>query len=128
MLHGVLTLTWPVTVAAVLWLRLSAAVAVVSFLPLYALFFQLLAVLIGAVLFAREYNVRLPVLAPVGMVVTFLPYQWLLGIASVRAVYREVRQQTNWEKTAHVGAHRPEAQPDTLAFDAVRVRRQREIA
>jgi hypothetical protein len=40
------------------------------------------------------------------MAFTFLPYQWLLGISSIRGVYRELLKQNNWEKTAHVGAHR----------------------
>ena len=40
------------------------------------------------------------------MIVTFLPYQCLLSISSLRGVYRELRKQNNWEKTDHVGAHR----------------------
>src|SRR5690606_34836610 len=68
--------------------------------------FQFLATVVGAHLFAREYGWRLPLLLPVGMAATFLPYQWLLGVSSVRAVYREVRRRNDWEMTAHVGAHR----------------------
>jgi hypothetical protein len=129
--QGVLTLAWPVAAAAVIWLRLPAVVAVATILPLYTLLFQLLAMLIGVVLFAREYNLRLPILVPVAMVVTFLPYQWLLGVASVRAVYREVRHQTNWEKTVHIGAHRSGARPLVLPLEvarAVHSEAKREIA
>ncbi len=28
------------------------------------------------------------------------------GLSAVRAVYRELRGQNNWEKTIHLGAHR----------------------
>ena len=104
--QGLLTLLWPITVAGVLWLRLPVPVVIASFLPLYALCFQLVASLLGAFLFGREYHARIPVLMPVAMAVTFLPYHWLLGLSAARAVYREVRRQNSWEKTAHAGAHR----------------------
>jgi hypothetical protein len=38
--------------------------------------------------------------------VTFLLYQWMLGISALRAVYRELEVQLGWEKTHHAGAHR----------------------
>ena len=45
------------------------------------------------------------------MALTYLPYQWVLSYAAVRATIRELRGINNWEKTAHVGAHRLAAQP-----------------
>jgi hypothetical protein len=39
-------------------------------------------------------------------VVGFFPYQWLLAGAALRAVTRQLRKRTNWEKTAHIGIHR----------------------
>ena len=42
------------------------------------------------------------------MTLTYLPYQWVLSYASIRATIRELRGINNWEKTAHVGAHRQE--------------------
>jgi glycosyltransferase XagB len=111
--QSVLTLLWLPTVLTVLWLKLPVLTALVSFLPLYALLFQLLTTVVGAVIFAREYGVTFPLFMPLSMAITFLPYQFLLGISSVRAVYREVRQVHNWEKTAHVGAHR---QPVSVSF------------
>jgi len=48
---------------------------------------------------------------PLVMTLTYLPYQWVLSYASVRATIRELRGINNWEKTAHVGAHRQEPQP-----------------
>jgi hypothetical protein len=111
--QSVLTLLWLPTVLAVLWLKLPVLTALVSFLPLYALLFQLLTTVVGAVIFAREYGVPFPLFMPLSMAISFLPYQFLLGISSVRAVYREVRQVHNWEKTAHVGAHR---QPVSVSF------------
>jgi hypothetical protein len=40
------------------------------------------------------------------MALGYLPYQWVLSYAAVRAVWRQVRGINNWEKTKHIGAHR----------------------
>jgi hypothetical protein len=40
------------------------------------------------------------------LLVSFMPYQALLGLAALRAVWRQMRGMTGWEKTAHIGAHR----------------------
>ena len=82
------------------------AVTMLSFLPLYALLFQFLAYLVGAWMLTREYRLAFPLWMPIAMTATFLPYQLLLGISAVRAVWREARSQNNWEKTRHLGAHR----------------------
>jgi hypothetical protein len=78
----------------------------VSLLPLYALLLQFVATLVGGVLFTREFGLRLPLTALLALPLTFLAYQFLISLSAVRAVGRELRQQNNWEKTAHVGAHR----------------------
>lgn len=104
--QAVLTLLWPVMLLLILWLKLPVTTTIVSFLPLYALALQLLAAIVGAWMFTREYGFRFPLLTPLVMAVTFVPFQLLLGMSAIRAVYREVRQKNNWEKTRHVGAHR----------------------
>ena len=40
------------------------------------------------------------------LAVAWLPYQLVLAYAAGRAVARQMRGISNWEKTAHVGAHR----------------------
>jgi cellulose synthase/poly-beta-1,6-N-acetylglucosamine synthase-like glycosyltransferase len=111
-----LTLMWPLTLVAVLVLKLPVTVAVVSFVPLYVLLFQLLISLIGAYMFTREYGFRFPLLTPITMAVTFLPYQLLLGLSAVRAVWRDYRNRNDWEKTAHLGAHRRAARVSTASL------------
>ncbi len=108
--QALLLLLWPLTILAVLWLKAPVLVVMVSFLPLYALLFQFVAAAVGAFIFAKEYGLKFPLFKPISMAFTFLPFQWLLGISAVRGVYRELRSQRNWEKTAHLGAHR---QPKT---------------
>ncbi len=105
-LHVLLMLLWPIAIFGGLFLKLPVLVAMVAFLPLYAVAFQFLLFAIGAFLFSREYGQRLPFHLPFLMAVTFLPYQWILGFSAMRAAYREFEAKTNWEKTLHLGAHR----------------------
>jgi hypothetical protein len=81
-------------------------VAMVTYLPLYALLLQALVTFVGARMFVREYGQRLPIRTFLVLVITFLPYQWLLAFSSARAVYREFEDHGDWEKTDHLGAHR----------------------
>lgn len=101
-----LMLLWPLVIVGLVWIKVPVIVAIASFLPLYATFFQLVITIVGAAAFAREYGQKLPRLMPLWIVVTFLPYQWLLGASALRAVLRELRGANDWEKTEHVGAHR----------------------
>jgi hypothetical protein len=39
-------------------------------------------------------------------VLAFFPYQALLGMGAMRAVFRYIKGASNWEKTAHIGQHR----------------------
>ncbi|HEU5103618.1 MAG TPA: glycosyltransferase [Roseiflexaceae bacterium] len=104
--QALLTLLWPVMILTILGLKLPVLATMLAFLPLYALLFQFLASLIGAWMFTREYRLKFPIWMPLAMTLTFIPFQLLLGVSAVRAVWREARNQTNWEKTRHLGAHR----------------------
>jgi len=88
------------------WLKENLLVTMVTFLPLYALLLQFLVTAVGAFLFTKEYGLRFSFFRLVLMTIIFVPFQWLLGLSAVRAVYRELRGQNNWEKTIHLGAHR----------------------
>jgi cellulose synthase/poly-beta-1,6-N-acetylglucosamine synthase-like glycosyltransferase len=115
-LQAVLLLLWPVTLAAVLLLKLAVPVVMITFLPLYALALQFIVTLVGAYGFTREYRQRAPLLTPLTMAITFIPFQWMLGIGALRAVRRELSGLTNWEKTAHLGAHRETGLAPASAF------------
>jgi cellulose synthase/poly-beta-1,6-N-acetylglucosamine synthase-like glycosyltransferase len=99
-------LLWPLTFVEVLLLKEPVLVVMLSFLPLYALFLQFVAAAVGAFVFTREYGLTFSFLNLVSMFITFVPFQWLLGLGAIRGVYRELRKQNNWEKTTHIGAHR----------------------
>jgi cellulose synthase/poly-beta-1,6-N-acetylglucosamine synthase-like glycosyltransferase len=106
-----ITLLWPIAVLAAMIVRVPFPIAMASFLPIYALLFQLTLTVVGAFMFADLYGLRVPVLMPLKMAATFMPYQWLLGFSAARAAYRQLRRVGDWEKTAHVGAHRRSLTP-----------------
>ncbi len=93
-----------------LWLmffgKLPILLALISSLPVYVLFVQIIISLVGLAEFTALHRARPALLALIWMLVTYMPYQWLLGFAALRAVWRQIRGVNNWEKTRHIGAHR----------------------
>jgi hypothetical protein len=86
--------------------------AIVLAFPLYLLAAHLLLAILGLYEFTSAHHLKPSWKTPIVMTLGYLPYQWVLSYASVRATLRELRGINNWEKTAHVGAHRDaERQP-----------------
>ena len=56
--------------------------------------------------FTGEHGLKASPFTVVVMALTWLPYQLVLAYAAVRALRRQLAGVDNWEKTAHVGAHR----------------------
>jgi glycosyltransferase XagB len=81
-------------------------VALVAVLPLYLLVAYLITAIIGLYEFTSAHGLKPSWTTPVLMVITYMPYQWVLSYAAVRAAWRQFRGVNNWEKTRHVGAHR----------------------
>jgi glycosyltransferase XagB len=111
-------LLWLPTVVMMFTLKVPVPFALVSLLPLYTLLFQYLVNLTGLWEFAKVYGERVRVRDMVVFTLGFLPYQFLLSLGALRAVYRHVRGVNNWEKTAHTGAHRQVA-PAAVSMPAV---------
>jgi len=84
----------------------AVVVAMVSMLPLYMLIIQLGITAVGLFEFASVHRLRASPLVLGQLLVAYLPFQWVLGYAALRAVWRQVRGERGWEKTAHTGAHR----------------------
>jgi cellulose synthase/poly-beta-1,6-N-acetylglucosamine synthase-like glycosyltransferase len=88
--------------------------AIVLAFPLYLLAAHLLLAILGLYEFTSAHHLKPSWKTPIVMTIGYLPYQWILSYASVRATVRELRGIDNWEKTAHIGAHRTaERQPVT---------------
>jgi hypothetical protein len=76
---------------------------------------------VGLYEFTATHRLKPAWYSPLWLTLAYLPYQWLLGLAALRAVWRHLRGLNNWEKTRHVGAHRVgqfAAQPASNEFDA----------
>ncbi len=104
--QGAALLLAPFTLMLGFWIRIPVVVAMCSFLPLYAFGMQALISVVGAYHFTHDYGQRLRMRDALTLLVTFFPYQILQGISALRALVREFLGRTNWEKTAHIGAHR----------------------
>jgi cellulose synthase/poly-beta-1,6-N-acetylglucosamine synthase-like glycosyltransferase len=93
-----------------LWLmvfgKLPVLVAMVSSLPVYVLLIQLIVSLVGLREFTATHKLKHSPISSLWLIAAYLPYQWVLGFAALRAVWRHFRGMNNWEKTRHVGAHR----------------------
>lgn len=113
LLQALMLLYLPVSLWSMFAVKVPVLIAMLSTLPLYMLLVQFLVNLMGLYEFARIHDLRLGKLAPLHMLVAYLPYQWLLSYAALRAVWRQFNGVNTWEKTRHVGAHRvrPPAMP-----------------
>lgn len=105
MLQAFSGLVIPLSLAFMLLAKTSVVVALLGFLPAALLVASVAVEVVALREFGLVYGVRIRVRDYVGLVVGTLPYQWLLAAAAVRAVWRELRNERGWEKTAHVGAH-----------------------
>jgi cellulose synthase/poly-beta-1,6-N-acetylglucosamine synthase-like glycosyltransferase len=105
-IQAIVSLFWPVSVAMICMVKLPVPLAMLTVVPLYGLALQFLVNLAGLLDFARAYDQRLRLKDLAVFAIGFVPYQMILGFGAVRAVYRELRGATNWEKTEHIGAHR----------------------
>jgi cellulose synthase/poly-beta-1,6-N-acetylglucosamine synthase-like glycosyltransferase/putative flippase GtrA len=99
----------PLSLAAVLLLKVPVLAALVSFLPLTPTLIVVVVEAVGLGEFCRAYGLRPRLRDRLRLLLGTPLYHLLLAAAAVRAVAREVRGNRGWEKTAHVGAHRPPA-------------------
>jgi glycosyltransferase XagB len=88
------------------FLKLNLFISLYSAIPLFLLLIQIGFLIIGLWMFTRAYNLKFYWYLPLKVIVFYFPYQVILSIASVRALYREIRGDVNWEKTAHKNIHR----------------------
>lgn len=96
----------PISIVMMMTVKLPVPLAMYFYIPLYLLFIQSVIQVMGLWEFTSLHGFRIPFRAALVSLVTFMPYQWMLGYAAARAVYREAKGHTNWEKTGHEGAHR----------------------
>ncbi|MBI4318020.1 MAG: glycosyltransferase [Chloroflexi bacterium] len=104
--QAVLAMYVPVSVWMMFSVKLPMPVALLLLLPSYMVITHYMVSVVGLYEFAGAHGLRPAFRTPLVMLLTYIPYQWVLAYAALRATLREIRGINNWEKTAHVGAHR----------------------
>jgi cellulose synthase/poly-beta-1,6-N-acetylglucosamine synthase-like glycosyltransferase len=106
MFQALMLLYVPISIWSILSAKVAVLVAMISALPMYMLVIQLGICAVGLYEFTTVHGIRPSRTAVLHLAAAYMPYQWLLGYAALRAVWRQVRGVNTWEKTAHTGAHR----------------------
>lgn len=106
LLQAAMTFYLPVSIWMMVAVKLPTLMAIIAFLPVYLVLLNLLISLVGLVEFTNAHGLKVRPSSLLTLTLAYFPYQWMLGCAAVRAVWRYVKGQNNWEKTAHIGAHR----------------------
>jgi cellulose synthase/poly-beta-1,6-N-acetylglucosamine synthase-like glycosyltransferase len=104
--QAALGLYLPVAVLAAFVLRAPVPVALLSWLPVLLIAAHFVTAVVGLYEFTGQHGLRASPGRVLIMALTWLPYQLVLAYAAVRALRRQLTGVGNWEKTAHVGAHR----------------------
>ncbi len=86
--------------------KTPAGIAIILDLPFYLLIAHFLIAVIGLYEFTDAHGLKPSWKTPLVMAAGYLPYQWMLSYAALRATFRQLRGINNWEKTQHIGAHR----------------------
>ena len=100
------TLMIPVSIVMLFFVKLPVWLAIITFMPFYCLILTLFIDLAGLHEFVKVHHRKWKWSEALTLLIAFIPYQMLLGIGAVRAVWRQMRGASNWEKTAHIGQHK----------------------
>jgi cellulose synthase/poly-beta-1,6-N-acetylglucosamine synthase-like glycosyltransferase len=106
MLQALLALYVPVSLWMMLAVKSPVGIAMILLMPLYVLLAHYIISVVGLFEFASAHGLHPGWKTPGMMALSYLPYQWVLAYAALRAMIRQLRGVNNWEKTKHVGAHR----------------------
>lgn len=96
----------PLSLWMVVDLDTPVPVAMVTALPLYAMLLQFVINVAGLFVFTRAHGLRPTVGTALTVILLYWPYQFLLNVAALLALWRQARRIATWDKTQHVGAHR----------------------
>lgn len=105
-LQAFFTILIPISILMFIFVKMPVWMAILTFLPLYCLVFSVFISLAGLHEFVKVHHRKWKWSEAFTLLLAFIPYQLLLGIGAVRAVWRHLRGASNWEKTAHIGQHR----------------------
>ncbi len=107
--QALLALLIPISVVMFFLVKLPLWLAMFTFLPLYCFVLAAFIDLAGLHEFLKAHKRKWRWREAFIMLVAFFPYQFILGLGALRALFRYVKGTSNWEKTAHIGQHRGKA-------------------
>src|SRR5579885_2971717 len=104
--QAILGLYVPASLIMMFTIKTPTIIAIILDMPFYLLIAHFLLAVVGLYEFTDAHGLKPSWKTPFVMALTYLPYQWMLSYAALRATTRQLRGINNWEKTKHVGAHR----------------------
>jgi glycosyltransferase XagB len=108
------TLLVPVSIVMLFFVKLPIWLVIPTFMPLYCLILAMFIDLAGLHEFVKVHKRKWKWREALTLLIAYFPYQWLVGIGALRAMWRQLLGASNWEKTAHIGQHKaitPRLQP-----------------
>jgi hypothetical protein len=96
----------PVAIVMFFLVKFPLWLAMLTFLPLCCLTLSVFLDLAGLYEFLKAHKRKWRWREAIITMLAFFPYQWILSFGALRAVYRQVKGSSNWEKTTHIGQHR----------------------
>ena len=96
----------PVSLVMFFLVKLPLWLAMSTFFPLYCFILATFIDMAGLHEFLKAHKRKWSWREALILILTFFPYQMILGMGACRAVYRYIRGASNWEKTTHLGQHR----------------------
>jgi cellulose synthase/poly-beta-1,6-N-acetylglucosamine synthase-like glycosyltransferase len=96
----------PIALLTAFVLTVPVPIAMLSWLPVLLLAAHFITAVIGLYEFTGAHGLKASPRTVLIMAITWMPYQLVLAYAAARALRRQLRGIGDWEKTAHVGAHR----------------------
>lgn len=99
-------LYFPISIYMMIMSRTDPIVALVLAMPFYMVVGSMAFHMVGLKYFVKSHNLKLKRRALYMIPLFYFPYQFALSFGAIRAIYRHIKGQNNWEKTKHIGAHR----------------------
>lgn len=96
----------PISLLMIFFMKLPIGITMLTLLPMYLLILHLITQMIGLLEFTREYHLKLSFWVVVRSLCTFYLFQVVLGVSSLRALFRYLNRNNAWEKTLHMNTHR----------------------
>lgn len=96
----------PISIALMIWAKVPTVIAMLTFVPVVPTLITLAVEVAALDEFGRAYHIKVHARDYARLVIGAFPYQLLLGVAALRAVWREAKGERGWEKTQHSGLHR----------------------